>query len=154
MRFPLKLPLSHLGDLYETANRLIRDESYRTLYRRFMEEYEELGHLVKAPSASSADGSHYYLPHHVVLNASAKTTLGYSVNDHMYTSSQLTSLRCSDRLLYTRTTGICNEYCGPALSSIQCRIGSPLSPTERSQHPCYQTNLFFIWQTTRDIGSR
>ncbi|XP_046145736.1 uncharacterized protein LOC123989070 [Osmia bicornis bicornis] len=57
VRIPLKAPASLLGNshkiaqrcLQSTLRRLSKDSAYNQLYVEFMKEYEELGHMVKAP---------------------------------------------------------------------------------------------------------
>ncbi|XP_046142903.1 uncharacterized protein LOC123988101 [Osmia bicornis bicornis] len=57
VRIPLKAPASLLGSsrkiaqrcLQSTLRRLSKDSTYNQLYVEFMKEYEELGHMVKAP---------------------------------------------------------------------------------------------------------
>ncbi|XP_046145460.1 uncharacterized protein LOC123988755 [Osmia bicornis bicornis] len=56
VRIPLKAPASLLGNshkiaqrcLQSTLRRLSKDSTYNQLYFKFMKEYEELGHMVKA----------------------------------------------------------------------------------------------------------
>lgn len=62
-------------------------------YRKFLMEYEQMGHMTRLPPFSGLEGGAYYLPHHavvkesstttkerVVFNASAKTHTGLSLN--------------------------------------------------------------------------
>ncbi|XP_046145505.1 uncharacterized protein LOC114881879 [Osmia bicornis bicornis] len=57
VRIPLKAPALLLGNSHKTAQRclqstlrrLSKDSTYNQLYVEFMKEYEELGHMVKAP---------------------------------------------------------------------------------------------------------
>ncbi|XP_050077807.1 uncharacterized protein LOC126564758 [Anopheles maculipalpis] len=63
-------------------------------YKRFMFEYEQLGHMVKLTEPVDDSKPHCYIPHHaviketssstkvrVVFDASCRTTSGYSLND-------------------------------------------------------------------------
>lgn len=67
----------------------LRDE-----YRKFLNEYEALGHMTEIDGATESQSRGYYMPHHAVLkpdsnttkvrvvfNASAKTQSGLSFND-------------------------------------------------------------------------
>lgn len=105
-RFELQLPLkcnaSLLGHSEETAlkrflgleKRLQRDQTLKSLYVNFMEEYKSLGHMTEIPNDSlETDNLKYYLPHHgilkdstttklrVVFDASCQTSSGLSLND-------------------------------------------------------------------------
>lgn len=70
----------------------------REEYNKFMEEYEQMGHMTLIPDAeiTSSSSPTYYIPHHfiekptstttkfrVVFDASAKTTSGSSLNEMM-----------------------------------------------------------------------
>lgn len=93
-----------LGESYGTAlrrfqeleKRLIKDPKLYEEYRKFLNEYEALGHMTQIEDSNLKDG--YFLPHHavvkessttmkvrVVFNASAKTTTGVSLNDVLLT---------------------------------------------------------------------
>ncbi|XP_049300118.1 uncharacterized protein LOC125772715 [Anopheles funestus] len=63
-------------------------------YKRFMAEYEQLGHMIKLTENVDDSKAHCYIPHHavikesssstkvrVVFDASCKTTSGYALND-------------------------------------------------------------------------
>lgn len=67
-----------------------------------MTEYENLGHMQKAPASSVSSDVHYYLPHRgvskpdsqttklrVVFNGSSPISSGLSVNDIMHTGPKL-----------------------------------------------------------------
>ncbi|XP_071576010.1 uncharacterized protein [Temnothorax nylanderi] len=93
-----------LGESYGTAlrrfleleKRLIKDPKLYEEYRKFLNEYEALGHMTQVEDPNLKNG--YFLPHHavvkesstttkvrVVFNASAKTTTGVSLNDVLLT---------------------------------------------------------------------
>lgn len=68
--------------------RLQRDPQLREKYVKFMQEYEQLGHMQVAMGKPKAGERLYYIPHHcvtakfrVVFDASCKTTSGESLND-------------------------------------------------------------------------
>ncbi|GBN98193.1 hypothetical protein AVEN_154690-1 [Araneus ventricosus] len=76
--------------------RLERDPTMKALYSDFLNEYESLHHMEEVKEDTDLDAG-YYLPHHgilrpdnkttklrVVLNASSKTSSGYSLNDLLY----------------------------------------------------------------------
>ncbi|GFW70283.1 integrase catalytic domain-containing protein [Trichonephila clavipes] len=96
---PLKEDPSCLGESRQTAiqrlnslwKRLSRDKEYLSLYEKFLQEYEDLGHMREI----KADGSEvsFYMPHHgvyrpeksttkmrTVFNASSPSTSGKSLN--------------------------------------------------------------------------
>ncbi|XP_046399930.1 uncharacterized protein LOC124166443 [Ischnura elegans] len=102
---PFKACPPTLGDSHGYAitrwmnmeRRLSRNSRLKGEYHKFMSEYESLGHM----SRSTSPGS-YYLPHHavfkdasqcgqirVVFDASAKTSLGNSLNDVLETGPKL-----------------------------------------------------------------
>ncbi|XP_037898154.1 uncharacterized protein LOC119642917 [Glossina fuscipes] len=114
-RFMVKLPFredsSALGESKEMAHRrfialerrLLKDSSTRTQYIKFMEEYEQMGHMTET-NINSVLTPNYFIPHHCVLkpdstttklrpvfDASAKTSTGYSLNDLMYTGPTVQS---------------------------------------------------------------
>lgn len=77
-------------------NRLGRDPRLATEYMKFMDEYEELGHMERIDDSEAANGAAYFLPHHpviredssttkvrVVFDASCKSASGISLNDAM-----------------------------------------------------------------------
>lgn len=43
-------------------------------YRKFLSEYEQMGHMTRLPPFSGPEGGAYYLPHHAVVKASSTTT--------------------------------------------------------------------------------
>lgn len=111
-RFVVQLPLkdnsAQLGESYSTARRRLLSlekklnghPDLKQQYTSFMQEYEDLGHMIhilKDSDEALLDGdcvNAYYLPHHavskeendttrlrVVFDASAKTSTGLSLND-------------------------------------------------------------------------
>ncbi|XP_050324492.1 uncharacterized protein LOC126755810 [Bactrocera neohumeralis] len=83
------------SQFYRNEARLSRDKNLQKEYNRVLNEYVELGHMVKIHTNQTADSSdNYYLPHHavkkeeststkvrVVFNASQATSNGTSLND-------------------------------------------------------------------------
>ncbi|XP_073821407.1 uncharacterized protein [Musca autumnalis] len=80
-----------------------KDPELKKQYVKFMEEYENLGHMTKI-SADAIRSPHYLIPHHcvqrpestttklrVVFDASAKTSSSHSLNDLMYTGPTVQS---------------------------------------------------------------
>ncbi|GFX88857.1 integrase catalytic domain-containing protein [Trichonephila clavipes] len=76
--------------------RLSRDQDYQKLYRDFLKEYEELGHMTEIKESVELEYT-YYMPHHgiyrpqksttklrTVFNASALTANGKSLNFIQY----------------------------------------------------------------------
>ncbi|GFR08783.1 DUF1758 domain-containing protein [Trichonephila clavata] len=88
------LATKRLDQLWRT---LSRDKQMENLYREFMQQYLDLGHMEKVEEhldETSANNFCYYLPHHgvfrpdkttsklrIVFNGSASTTSGLSLND-------------------------------------------------------------------------
>lgn len=80
-RYVVRLPLNslpcQLGNSYTSAqrclksflNRISKNQTYSDLYHTFLQEYEDLNHMTRAPSSHHASSSSpvYYLPHHGVL---------------------------------------------------------------------------------------
>ncbi|XP_065081884.1 uncharacterized protein LOC135704378 [Ochlerotatus camptorhynchus] len=105
VRVPFKEDvLDKLGDKKRTAlhrfrlieGRFGRDPKLAAEYRKFMDEYEELGHMERIDESDAASGPAYFLPHHpvireessttkvrVVFDASCKSSTGISLNDAM-----------------------------------------------------------------------
>ena len=102
VRIPFNKNLKYLGDSHKMAfnrflaleQRLNKNSNLKTEYSKFMNEYEQLGHMSEI---KDTEGEGYYLPHHAVLkasslttkcrvvfDASAKSTSGYSLNDVQY----------------------------------------------------------------------
>ncbi|GFU53632.1 integrase catalytic domain-containing protein [Trichonephila clavipes] len=96
---PLKEDPSCLGESRQTAiqrlnslwKRLSRDKEYLSLYEKFLQEYEDLGHMREIKVDGS--GVSFYMPHHgvyrpeksttklrTVFNASSSSTSGRSLN--------------------------------------------------------------------------
>ncbi|XP_049873590.1 uncharacterized protein LOC126375230 isoform X3 [Pectinophora gossypiella] len=82
-RFSVKMPLledpeKSLGESYYMAERrflslekkFIKNLDLKNLYRNFINEYEELGHLTKINKPSFG----YFMPHHAVIRESSETT--------------------------------------------------------------------------------
>lgn len=98
-----------LNRLYNLERRLAKDSELYTAYRKFMDDYLNLGHMKPA----SVPGK-YFIPHHavikreekglkirVVFDASAKSTSGRSLNDCLCTGPKLQT-EISDVLLRSR----------------------------------------------------
>lgn len=123
VRLPLKSEATLLGDSRAKAvsclNRLkIKFKSnpkFRELYRDFINEYEELGHMVVADTSNTSASTTYYLPHHgilrenslttklrVVFNGSSRTSSGLSLNDILHSGAKLQT-DISEILLWART---------------------------------------------------
>ncbi|XP_049284669.1 uncharacterized protein LOC125764449 [Anopheles funestus] len=80
--------------LLGVERRLSNNPEMEAKYKRFMHEYEELGHMRKLTELVDDSIPHCYIPHHavvkesststkvrVVFDASCKTSSGYSLND-------------------------------------------------------------------------
>ncbi|XP_062556845.1 uncharacterized protein LOC134221673 [Armigeres subalbatus] len=76
--------------------RLGRDPNLAAEYRKFMDEYEKLGHMKRVNESETTLGPAYFLPHHpvireessttkvrVVFDASCRSTTGVSLNEVM-----------------------------------------------------------------------
>lgn len=81
--------------LYCLENRFKRNPALKEAYVKFMDEYEQLGHMKKAEPLPEAVML-YYIPHHaverkfrVVFDASAKTSNGKSLNELQYVDPRL-----------------------------------------------------------------
>lgn len=100
VKLPFKDDHEKLGDSYKMAivrfnsleRTLSRNPQLRADYQKFLDEYEEMGHMSLADAETQK--TVYYLPHHavhrpsssttklrVVFDASAKTKTGVSLND-------------------------------------------------------------------------
>lgn len=82
-----------VAQFHNLENKMSANESFSESYKKFMHEYEKLGHMKRVQGLSH---NSYYLPHHGVLkadstttklrtvfNASSKTSSGKSLNDLM-----------------------------------------------------------------------
>ncbi|XP_063991158.1 uncharacterized protein LOC135169790 [Diachasmimorpha longicaudata] len=109
VRLPLRTSSAALGNSKNKASRQLRsvisrlnkDQAYSQLYKEFIKEYEELGHMkgaLEIPEPSTA----YYLPHHgvlredaittkfrVVFNGSSASSSGMSLNNILYPGVKL-----------------------------------------------------------------
>ncbi|GFU81839.1 integrase catalytic domain-containing protein [Trichonephila clavipes] len=87
-------PLKRLNALW---TRLIRDPQYLKLYRDFIHEYDQLGHMKEVVAEHDNSEVAYYMPHHgvlrpeksttklrVVFNATNPTSNGLSLNSIQY----------------------------------------------------------------------
>ncbi|XP_073814297.1 uncharacterized protein [Musca autumnalis] len=138
-RFVVRIPFHQnpdaLGDSHGIAinrffsleRRLQKDPELKQQYVKFMEEYENLGHMTKI-STDAIRSPHYFIPHHcvqrpestttklrVVFDASAKTSSMHSLNDLMYAGptvqSDLFSILLRFRLpKYVFTTDVEKMY--------------------------------------------
>ena len=85
-RFVVRLPRregqGRLGESYDQAKRRFqrlerRFEKHPDLYQayvEFMQEYEELGHMIQVNEDSNSSEERYYLPHYAFLKSSCSTT--------------------------------------------------------------------------------
>lgn len=91
-----------LKRFYYLEHRLSRDSDLRQQYSEFMKDYLESKHMEVIPLLQRNTPYCYYIPHHcilrpdsqttklrVVFDASAKTTTGQSLNNHLYTGQKL-----------------------------------------------------------------
>lgn len=82
-----------IARLINQEKALIKNPHLAKEYRKFLSEYEQMGHMTRVPAYAGPEGVAYYLPHHavikesstttkvrVVFNASAKTHTGLSLN--------------------------------------------------------------------------
>lgn len=89
-----------LRRFYALENRLAKNPVLARKYIEFMQDYERLGHMRKATRPIDTGQTHYYIPHHAVLqkfrvvfDASALSTNGLSFNE-----IQLAGPRIQDEL--------------------------------------------------------
>jgi hypothetical protein len=108
--------------------RLTKLPDYRQEYEKFMQEYENLGHMKEVPPVPLDSNQVCYIPHHfvlkesssttkfrVVFDASAKTSTGVSLNDTMMVGptiqDSLFEILCRFRLhKYAFTADIAKMY--------------------------------------------
>ncbi|XP_015123778.1 uncharacterized protein LOC107045885 [Diachasma alloeum] len=109
VRLPLKTFTAALGEskfkasrqLRSTVSKLTNNQAYAQLYKEFINEYETLGHMQRAPEIAEPVPV-YYLPHHgvlradaittrlrVVFNGSSPTSSGTSLNDILHPGGKL-----------------------------------------------------------------
>ncbi|XP_044597211.1 uncharacterized protein LOC123273805 [Cotesia glomerata] len=132
VRLPLKALESQLGDSINAAmgslrrliTRLSREREYSDMYRAFMAEYIQLGHMIRVP-VNELPANAYFLPHHGVLeldsattklrtvfNGSCATSTGISLNDILHAGPKtqidifdvMLRIRCSRILFATDIT--------------------------------------------------
>ncbi|XP_057339388.1 uncharacterized protein LOC130676895 [Microplitis mediator] len=122
VRLPLNSDVSRLGNSKLTAQRCLQcllkrlssDVILKERYFKFLQEYEDLGHMVAVPINAPEPSHTHYLPHHgvlreqststklrVVFNGSSKTSSQVSLNDIMHTGPK-TQSDIFDVLLYIR----------------------------------------------------
>ncbi|XP_072375501.1 uncharacterized protein [Diabrotica undecimpunctata] len=112
VQLPFKFSPELLGDSLDTAisrfllleKRFSRNKELNDLYKQFIKEYQELGHMVKVNPTVSLHPSRksYFLLHHgvlketslttklrVVYDGSCPTTSGWSLNDLQYTGPKI-----------------------------------------------------------------
>lgn len=108
VNIPFKGSTELLGNSREVAikrfqvleRRLSVNPNLKLQYTKFMEEYEQLGHMQDITNRNDKDG--YFIPHFAVINnaslttklrvvfdASARTTSGISLNDIQYTGPKI-----------------------------------------------------------------
>lgn len=101
VKLPLKTDPKNLGESYTLAKnrfyslerKLIKNPDLYCNYKKFMQEYLDLGHMAEVKGIENADNE-YFIPHHaviretslttktrVVFDASMKTTNDLSLND-------------------------------------------------------------------------
>lgn len=79
---------SAIQRLHQIEKKFVKDPQLAIDYRKFMTEYEELGHM----KLDSANSQAYYIPHHPVIKSSSTTTKLRVVFDASHKSSSGTSL--------------------------------------------------------------
>ncbi|GFX91943.1 uncharacterized protein TNCV_3577731 [Trichonephila clavipes] len=108
-RYVVKMPLKNepncleesmdiaLKELNVLWTRVIRDHQYLKLYKDFIHEYEQLGHMKEVAAENDNSEITYYMPHHDILrpeksttklrliyNATNPTSNGLSLNSILY----------------------------------------------------------------------
>ncbi|KAK9720233.1 Protein of unknown function (DUF1759) [Popillia japonica] len=109
-RFVVKIPFKQnyeclgqsrnlaLNRFYSQEQRLVKDQELYEPYKKFMREYESMGHMSQVNESYDSEELNYYMPHHavvkksstttqvrVVFDASMKTDAGISLNDTQHT---------------------------------------------------------------------
>ncbi|XP_015122549.1 uncharacterized protein LOC107044981 [Diachasma alloeum] len=121
VRLPLKTSAEALGEskfkasrqLKSTVSKLNNNQEYAQLYKEFINEYEALGHMQRAPDSPEPTPA-CYLPHHgvlrekaittmlrVVFNGSSPSSSGMSLNDILYPGRKL-QINAMDVLTWMR----------------------------------------------------
>ncbi|KAL4113467.1 hypothetical protein QTP88_017082 [Uroleucon formosanum] len=91
-----------LKRLMQLESRLAKSTQLRSDYNETMYDYLDSGHMNRVETTATNDNSSYYIPHHavvkpgstttrvrVVCDASATSTNGKSLNDHLYPGPKL-----------------------------------------------------------------
>ena len=110
VRLPFASPPTTLVETRRSAERLLiamerrceRDVRFGDLYRAFLKEYEDQGHMKLAQKPPNSSEDRCYLPHHgvlresstttklrVVFNGSQRTRSGESLNTHLLVGANL-----------------------------------------------------------------
>lgn len=115
VRLPIRNTNAVFGDSQSVAiqrqvqleKRLSSNREFANDYRKFMLQYEQLGHMslvkdTQIQAKRDMNDRHYYIPHHavikqsststklrVVFDASRKSTNGFSLNDHLHIGPRL-----------------------------------------------------------------
>ncbi|XP_011702560.1 PREDICTED: uncharacterized protein LOC105458737 [Wasmannia auropunctata] len=110
VRLPVVEPLPNLAPTRQAALRVLssmegrfaRDDRLRQLYREFLQQYEDLGHMRVVDRSDQPGGRLSYLPHHgvlresssstklrVVFNGSTTTASGDALNRHLMVGPNL-----------------------------------------------------------------
>ncbi|XP_044585960.1 uncharacterized protein LOC123265998 [Cotesia glomerata] len=137
VRLPLKAPESQLGDFINAAmgslrrlvTRFSREKEYSDMYRAFMAEYIQLGHMARV-LINELPANAYFLPHHGILkldstttklrtvfNGSSATSIGISLNDILHAGPKtqidifdvMLRIRCNRILFATDITKMLSQ---------------------------------------------